>query len=226
MSGISRSPGWSRGSASSTWAQCQSGLLSSLPRVVPVRIPRPICPGRRARDVMEAEYQPIEYSARNHPLDSKSVARPGYELSDERLIEFAERTAREMADKFGIPMTRSLGTPTPRKIEHKNLSALTKHESDVNIVLRRNRIYCRNEKRNHRNMRGCRDLLRQRSARAGSSWRRLGSWWRVGRRWLVGTGDRRWGHRRCVSCSVLCRSCSVLCADLCTGTDLRAVVVV
>jgi hypothetical protein len=45
--------------------------------------------------------------------------------------------------------------------KNKISSALTKHKSDVNIVLTR----YRNEKRNHRIVRGCRDLLRQRSAR-------------------------------------------------------------
>ncbi len=99
----------------------------------------------------------------------------------------------------------------------KFFRAATKYKSDVNIVLR----HYNNEKSKHWIVRGCRDLLRQCSARAGSSWRR-----RLGRRWLVGTRDRRWGHRRCAGCSILCRSRSVLRADLCTGTDLWVVVVV
>jgi hypothetical protein len=37
------------------------------------------------------------------PPRSKSAARPAYELSYERLIEFGERSASEMVDKFGIP---------------------------------------------------------------------------------------------------------------------------
>src|SRR6266404_5176722 len=80
----------------------------------------------------------------------------------------------------------------------KFFRAATKYKSDVNIVLR----HYHNEKSKHWIVRGCRDLLRRRSASAGSSWRGwLGQRW-LGRRWLVGTSYRRWCHRRCVGCSV------------------------
>ena len=41
-------------------------------------------------------------------------------LSDGRLIEFAERTAREIAGTFGIPHDKIIRDTDPRKIENKN----------------------------------------------------------------------------------------------------------
>lgn len=55
----------------------------------------------------DADSQPVEeYSAGDHPLDSQVVAKHDDKLPDETLEKFAQQTAEEMADKFGIPHSK------------------------------------------------------------------------------------------------------------------------
>lgn len=54
--------------------------------------------------VYDTESQPLdEYKAGNHPMDSQVVAKNDAPLSDATLECFAEQTAKETADRWGVP---------------------------------------------------------------------------------------------------------------------------